>query len=115
MINESMRRHNQIPVMNRICTKAYKLPLAKPDLEPYMVKPGEVVWISTFRPYLNPKSKFYQNPKKFDPERYLIRKVGLNDVTHLRFGVGSRSCVGNKFATLEMKIVFFFTYWQIMF
>ena len=48
------------------------------------------------------------DPEKFDPERYYQKKVSINDVMNLGFGIGPRSCIGNRFAILETKILFFF-------
>ena len=50
-------------------------------------------------------SKFFPEPEKFQPERFL--KSNENKVvpfSHLPFGGGPRVCMGQRFAMVEMKI-----------
>lgn len=51
---------------------------------------------------------YYENPQKFDPERYYQKKVSINDTTNLGFGIGPRACIGNRFAIMETKLLIFF-------
>ena len=45
----------------------------------------------------------FQDPHRFDPERFLARKPGSNE--WVPFGGGTRRCVGAAFANMEMVVV----------
>ncbi|XP_014218046.1 cytochrome P450 9e2-like [Copidosoma floridanum] len=106
VFNESMRRHSQGSLLDRLCVKAFELPPAVPGAPPFVVQPGMNVWIPAAGIHMDPK--YYENPKKFDPDRYYQKKVSINDVNNLGFGIGPRACIGNRFAILETKVLFFF-------
>ena len=45
--------------------------------------------------------------KKFDPNRFLGEKAADNRSKMLAFGMGPRSCIGYKYALVNMKIMLF--------
>lgn len=49
--------------------------------------------------------KYFTDPEKFDPERFANDSINsdLNPYTFIPFSAGSRNCIGQKFALLEMK------------
>ncbi|XP_058796126.1 uncharacterized protein LOC131666993 [Phymastichus coffea] len=104
VFNETMRRHSPIAVLDRNCVKAFELPPAVAGAKPYLIKPGDGVWIPVTPIHMDPK--YYENPKRFDPERYYDKKITINDVTNLGFGIGPRSCIANRFAAMEIKTLF---------
>ena len=106
VFRESMRKHTQSPFLDRICSKTYELPAALPGAKPFTIKPGMEIWIPAGGIHMDPK--YYDEPRKFQPERYLDKKVTINDVENLGFGIGPRSCIGNRFAQLEIKVLFFY-------
>lgn len=106
IFNESMRKHPQANIIDRLCTKAFELPPAVPGGKPFTVQPGMNIWIPVAA--IHHDEKYHENPKKFDPDRYLGKKVTINQVENLGFGIGPRSCIGNRFAILETKILFFY-------
>jgi cytochrome P450 family 9 len=106
VFNESMRLHAQVAAVDRVCTKPFELPPALPGGKPFKIEPGMNLWIPAVAIHHNPN--YYENPTKFDPERYYEKKVSINDVLNLGFGIGPRSCIGNRFALLETKILIFF-------
>lgn len=105
VFNETMRRYPQVPMLDRVCAKGYELPPAKPGLKPYKLRPGDVVWIPA--PGVHMDDRHFEEPEKFYPERFLDKKVGVNQTTSLGFGIGPRSCIGNRFAVLETKALIF--------
>lgn len=100
VFNETMRRHSALFVLDRVCVKTFELPPATPTGKSFTLQPGDGVWIP-LSIHMDPK--YYENPKKFDPDRYYEKKVTINDVTNLGFGIGPRSCIANRFAAMQMK------------
>ncbi|XP_058802793.1 cytochrome P450 9e2-like [Phymastichus coffea] len=106
VFNESIRRDTQALLLDRVCIKPFELPPALPGTEPFVIPKGMRIWISGTGIHLDPK--YYENPEKFDPERYYQKKVSINDEMNLGFGIGPRMCIGNRFAILETKILLFY-------
>lgn len=103
IFSETLRLH-PVAFLNRMCSKDFELPPSLPHLKPFMVKPGMEVLIPAAAIHVDPQ--YYENPQKFDPDRFLSKKVTAMDVTNLGFGLGPRSCIGNRFAILEVKVLF---------
>lgn len=106
IFNETMRRHTQVSFLDRLCIRPFELPPTLPGCKPVTLQPGMDIWIPGSAIHNDPK--YYVNPEKFDPERFFEKKVTINDEMNLGFGIGPRSCIGNRFAKLETKILFFF-------
>lgn len=102
VFTEILRMHS-ISFLNRMCSKEFELPPALPGSKPYLMKPGMELIIPVSGIHEDPD--FYDNPKKFDPDRHSDKKAVMTDVTSLGFGLGPRMCIGNRFAILESKVV----------
>ena len=105
VFNESIRLHPQANILDRLCKKAFELPPSLPGGKPFTLQPGMNVWIPVAA--IHHDEHIFENPKKFDPDRYIDKKVTISQVENLGFGIGPRSCIGNRFAILETKILFF--------
>lgn len=105
VFNETMRYHTLAGFLDRVCKSSFELPPALPGAKPFTVQEGMNVWIPAAAIHKDPK--YHENPDVFDPDRYYQKKVTINDVTNLAFGIGPRSCIGNRFAILETKILIF--------
>lgn len=105
VFNESIRRHTEAVILDRVCEKPFELPPALPGGKPFVIEPGMMVWISGRSIHLDPK--YYSDPKKFNPERYFRRKITINDELNLGFGIGPRACIAYRFGILATKVVFF--------
>lgn len=105
VFNETLRRFAPAPFLDRVCAKEYKLPPAKPGLEPYTVQAGDIIWIPVSGVHMD--EKYYKDADKFDPDRFMDKRVTINDTKFLGFGIGPRSCIGNRFAMLETKTLIF--------
>ncbi|OXU27621.1 hypothetical protein TSAR_009024 [Trichomalopsis sarcophagae] len=104
--NESMRLHVQVTFIDRLCIKTFELPPALPGGKPFVMQPGMNVWIPVTGIHTDPR--YFDDPETFNPERYYKKKLFINDVTNLGFGIGPRSCIGSRFAIMETKVLFFF-------
>lgn len=104
VFNETSRRHTRAILLDRMCNKPFELPPALPGAKPFVIQSGMNVWISGTSIHMD--LKYYDNPEKFDPQRYYQTKKSMNDELNLNFGKGSRGCIGSRLAILETKILF---------
>ncbi|XP_012055926.1 PREDICTED: cytochrome P450 9e2-like [Atta cephalotes] len=104
VISEALRLYPPITNLERLCEKTFELPPALPDEKPFMMKKGMLVWIPVLA--IHHDEKYYDNPKKFDPERFLNNKMN-NSSNYMPFGLGPRMCIANRFAMLEVKVLLF--------
>lgn len=71
------------------------------------IKPGDAIWIPIYT--LQTDEKYFPNPMQFDPERF----NNENKSTHVSgsyapYGMGPRNCIGCTYASVEMKITFYY-------
>ncbi|XP_011172782.1 cytochrome P450 9e2 [Solenopsis invicta] len=104
VINETLRLYPPVAFLERTCDKSYELPPALPGEKPFVMKKGMVVWIPVYA--IHRDKKYYDNPNKFCPERFLDNKMH-NSSYYMPFGLGPRMCIANRFALLEVKVLLF--------
>ncbi|XP_029663904.1 cytochrome P450 9e2-like [Formica exsecta] len=106
VISEALRMY-PIPSLDRICVKSFELPPTLPGTKPFTIKKGEGIWIPIYGLHQDPQ--YFEEPEKFDPERFLgeRKKESLNCGAYLPFGLGPRMCIGNRFALMETKVLLF--------
>ena len=78
---------------------------AKDDvIDGYLVKHLDKVVVS---PYAVQRSeKYWTEPESFDPERFNATNIkSIPKFAYFPFGGGSRLCIGNNFAMMEMQLV----------
>ncbi|XP_014476504.1 PREDICTED: cytochrome P450 9e2-like [Dinoponera quadriceps] len=107
VINEALRMYPVAVGTDRVCIKDFVLPPTLPGAKPFTVKKGEALMIPVFGLHYDPK--YFKEPEKFDPERFLgeQKKVIHNSGAYLPFGLGPRMCIGNRFALMETKVLLF--------
>ncbi|XP_071567882.1 cytochrome P450 9e2-like [Temnothorax nylanderi] len=107
VINEALRMYPASSMVDRMCLKDLELPPALPGIKPFTIKKGCGIWVPVYGLQNDPK--YFQEPEKFDPERFLSerKKDSLNCGAYLPFGLGPRMCIGNRFALLETKVLLF--------
>ncbi|XP_069676206.1 cytochrome P450 9e2-like [Periplaneta americana] len=99
VVSETLRMYPPLLGIDRKCIKTYTF---KTD-PPCTVEPGDSVWIPVYCLHHDPK--YFPKPEKFDPERFSdVNKDNINQYAYLPFGLGPRSCIGNRFALMEAKI-----------
>ncbi|KAF3430496.1 hypothetical protein E2986_13931 [Frieseomelitta varia] len=104
VINETLRLYPIATLIERMCVKDFELPPARPGDKSFTVKAGMSIWIPVTGIHQDPK--YYENPLKFDPDRFYENKTVANSNAFLPFGLGPRMCIGNRFALTEMKVLF---------
>ncbi|XP_018354002.1 PREDICTED: cytochrome P450 9e2-like [Trachymyrmex septentrionalis] len=107
IINEALRMYPVAVMLDRLCLKDFELPPPLPGIKPFTIKKGHGIWVPVYG--LHRDSKYFKDPEKFDPERFLgeRKKDSLNCGAYLPFGLGPRMCIGNRFALLETKVLLF--------
>ncbi|EZA57483.1 Cytochrome P450 9e2 [Ooceraea biroi] len=107
VVNETLRMYPVAIMTDRVCLNDFELPPALPGAKPYIIKKGDGLWISMVGLHHDPK--YFEEPKKFDPDRFLgeRKKNSLNCGAYLPFGLGPRMCIGNRFSLLETKALLF--------
>ncbi|XP_026475344.1 cytochrome P450 9e2-like [Ctenocephalides felis] len=104
VVSESLRLWPPLAVTDRVCIKPYEIE----DYEgnKFEVRKGEVVLYPIY--YLQRDEKYYENPDKFDPERFSDdNKHKIKPFTYMPFGVGPRNCIASRFALMEVKMIIF--------
>ncbi|KAL6425687.1 hypothetical protein ACFW04_009649 [Cataglyphis niger] len=105
VINEALRLYPPFAFLERICDKDYELPPALPGEKPFTMKKGMTFWIPVFA--IQRDARYYDDPEKFRPERFVDNKMYHNSFCYMPFGLGPRVCIANRFALLEMKVLLF--------
>ncbi|XP_051157195.1 cytochrome P450 9e2-like [Leptopilina boulardi] len=105
VISETLRKYPPNAMMDRLCVKKYTLPKATPDSKEYVIEPGSMIWLPIYG--LHHDEKYFPDPEKFDPERFSDEnKDKINPYAYIPFGLGPRKCIGNRFALMEIKVLF---------
>ena len=97
VLKESMRLRPPVPIFMRKLIKDQKL-------GKYLIPGGTNICILVEQMHMNPD--IYKEPEKFIPERFdKEANDKLPDYSWVPFSAGIRNCVGQKFATLELKVL----------
>ena len=87
-ISETLRKHPPVPMLNRECSRPYKVPGTDIVLEK-----GTRVLIPLAPLHHDPR--YYPEPHRFDPERFSEEeKQKRHHYAYLPFGEGPRICIG---------------------
>ncbi|KAI5061137.1 hypothetical protein GOP47_0023642 [Adiantum capillus-veneris] len=126
IVAEALRLYPQPPLLIRRSLQPDTLPGGfKGDPNGYVIPKGVDLFISVYNLHRSPY--YWDNPEKFEPERFLEEKSGddiegwggfdpkrgqnslyanevMADFAFLPFGGGPRKCVGDQFALMESTI-----------
>ena len=91
VLAESLRIHPPIPVIIRLCTKPFELPLS--NGRTFTVEVGTPVVTPVLAIHNDPA--YFPNPTQFDPDRFTEEsKAKRPKYVHIPFGEGPRICLG---------------------
>lgn len=91
VISECLRKWPPAMITDRICNKELTFIV---DGQTVTMKEGQQFWIPIYGLHMDPK--YFQNPEKFDPERYGEENVNkIVPGSYIPFGVGPRNCIGS--------------------
>ncbi|GAB1863423.1 Cytochrome P450 6k1 [Camponotus japonicus] len=96
VVNESLRLHPPLPVIDRTATRDYKLPGFE-----LIIEKNVSVYVSVNG--TNQDSKYFLNPHDFTPSR-IKTEQNIKFCDSLAFGIGPRACVGQRFAVVLVKV-----------
>lgn len=93
--SEALRKYPIVPVLNRTCVKDYKIPGTN-----NVIEKGVEVFIPALALQMN--EKYYDEPEKFKPERFLNESSA--EKIYLPFGDGPRNCIGMRMGKVQTKV-----------
>lgn len=108
VFKETLRLYPLLSFLDRVCVKEFELPPATPDGKPVKLMPGDIIWMPPYSIHRDPK--YFSEPDKFDPDRFLYGNV--NQSTYIPFGIGPRICIARRFVIMEVKIMLFYLLWR---
>ena len=94
VINEVLRLYPPIPIYARDATAA-------DTIEDRSVKAGALVLVSPW--VIHRHAQLWEEPRVFQPERFLATTASEATGKFLPFGFGPRACPGSRFAMVEMQ------------
>ncbi|XP_013107344.2 cytochrome P450 4g1 [Stomoxys calcitrans] len=99
VICETLRLYPPVPLIARKVEEDVKLKSG-----PYTVANGTTVVLLQYLVHRRPD--LYPDPEKFNPDNFLPeRTAGRHYYGFIPFSAGPRSCVGRKFAMLQLKVL----------
>nr|CAD7200883.1 unnamed protein product [Timema douglasi] len=102
VISETLRLYPPAAFVDRSCVKPYVIPASGDNPEVHLKK-GDRLWVSV--PGLHYDPDYFPEPDKFDPERFNEdNKDNITPFTFVPFGVGPRTCLGKRFAQMQMRM-----------
>ncbi|KAK4873776.1 hypothetical protein RN001_013136 [Aquatica leii] len=104
VVSETLRKWPPFIGTNRKCTRDYTIKAEDSNETTLYMKKGSPCFIPIYSIQRDPK--YYPNPDKFDPERFNeTNRKSIHPFTYIPFGGGPRSCIANRFALIEGKVL----------
>ena len=96
-VKETLRKYPALPILNRECTKDYKIP----DMN-FVIKKGTSVIISLLG--VSRDEKYFPNPEKYDPDRFADDRNDFFSDMYMPFGAGPRNCLAYRMGLVIVKV-----------
>ncbi|KAF2899423.1 hypothetical protein ILUMI_06752 [Ignelater luminosus] len=104
VVSETLRRWTPGAVIDRFSVKPFTIEPENPGEKPVHLEAGSFIWLPVIAIHRDPK--YYPDPQKFNPDRFSDEnKKNIKPFSYLPFGAGPRTCLGQRFALLEMKLL----------
>ena len=98
VIAESMRLYPPAYLVGRRALEPYAIPGTD-----YVLPARTVVLLSQYLLHRDPR--FWDEPERFSPERWLDERAERHRYSYFPFGAGSRICIGEHFAWMEAIVI----------
>ncbi|XP_044758905.1 uncharacterized protein LOC123316755 [Coccinella septempunctata] len=106
VVSETLRKWPPLLNMDRMCVRPYTIEALMPWERPVEIERHTLIWIPVWCIHRDPN--LWENPEVFDPERFSKEnKRNIYKGTYIPFGMGPRSCLGARFAQMEIKVLFY--------
>lgn len=86
-----------MPFLNRSCVKKYQISGTEAIIEE-----GVDILISTLGLHMD--EKYYEDPQRYNPDRFSNKKMSEISQPYYPFGDGPRNCIGLRLGILQIKI-----------
>ncbi|XP_047121546.1 cytochrome P450 6j1-like isoform X1 [Schistocerca piceifrons] len=101
VVSETLRVHPPGGTLEKTCTAAY--PLTTASGRPFTLQTGSLLVVSILGLHLDPR--YFPHPERFDPERFSPDNKDRTALkAYMPFGLGPRSCIGQRFALSQVKM-----------
>jgi cytochrome P450 family 6 len=88
-VKETLRKYPILPVLNRECTKDYRIPGTE-----VTIQKGTALVISVLG--LHRDKNLFPNPEKYNPDRFAEEIHDYDEDAYMPFGIGPRNCLGEN-------------------
>lgn len=96
VIKEALRLYPSVPIIGRTLSEDVQL-------DDYFIPKGCMIKIDLFHLHRDPR--YFDEPEKFNPDRFLPEFMNRHPYAYIPFSAGPRNCIGQKFAAYEEKSV----------
>ncbi|MFC6864205.1 cytochrome P450 [Halomicroarcula sp. GCM10025817] len=96
VVDETLRLYPPVHAIPRVTTETV-------EVGDWRLPAGEQVLLSVWNVHRD--GRFYEEPLRFDPDRWVDTTPRERGDAYVPFGAGPRICIGRHFARLEMKAV----------
>ena len=96
-VKETLRKYPGLPILNRECSKDYEIPGTSIKIEK-----GTSIIISLLG--LHRDEKYFPNPTKYDPDRFIEERKDYDEDMYMPFGLGPRNCLAFRMGLLITKV-----------
>ncbi|KAG5897629.1 hypothetical protein JTB14_028897, partial [Gonioctena quinquepunctata] len=93
----TLRKYPVLPFLHRTCNADYLVPGT--DL---VIEKGNPVYIPTAG--LNMDEKYFPEPQKYNPDRFIGKNYNDNGIVYMPFGEGPRYCIAKRFGLLSVQL-----------
>ncbi|XP_017864588.1 PREDICTED: probable cytochrome P450 9h1 [Drosophila arizonae] len=105
VVSEALRKWPPAPQTDRACNADIDLRDENNEIV-VSLKKGDRIFIPIVGLHYDPE--YFPEPKEFRPERFAEQnKEDIKPFTYMPFGVGPRSCIGNRMALMEVKSIIY--------